>query len=346
MTPRHVRLATTIAMMTGIAGCVDPGEGPITRLAPPQCDVDCGGGGGGGGGGGTPPPSIQVTRWGPSGPPSGATGADPYFLLNFFANGDAGQCWNPGAAGARVGELTPSIVIDTDSRGGGCEQQFGIFDPAGQLSGLSLSVDFGAHPGSDPGQCWTFRLDGQNYHNTIPLASGALPSWTAWTPPLGIDTDNRAGYCDQTFAISGRDDVVLEVQFTPNGDGQCINPGTHFVARGHPVTLGLDTDDRGGGCQQQFRLLRGDDVDGDGIPNALDNCPGNYNPGQADCNGNGIGDACDAPPSSHIINTVQAYQPDPFVDYACGPFGYNSVVVYTWQQDCTGIQSTSFWCLF
>jgi hypothetical protein len=36
------------------------------------------------------------------------------------------------------------------------------------------------------------------------------------------------------------------------------------------------------------------DLDGDGVPDALDNCPETPNPTQADCDGNGIGDACQA----------------------------------------------------
>jgi hypothetical protein len=35
------------------------------------------------------------------------------------------------------------------------------------------------------------------------------------------------------------------------------------------------------------------DTDGDGIPDAVDNCPTVFNPDQADSNGNGIGDACE-----------------------------------------------------
>jgi hypothetical protein len=35
------------------------------------------------------------------------------------------------------------------------------------------------------------------------------------------------------------------------------------------------------------------DLDSDGIPNTVDNCPTTWNPDQADSNGNGIGDACD-----------------------------------------------------
>jgi hypothetical protein len=36
------------------------------------------------------------------------------------------------------------------------------------------------------------------------------------------------------------------------------------------------------------------DVDGDGICDDLDNCDADYNPDQADCDGDGAGDACDA----------------------------------------------------
>jgi hypothetical protein len=37
------------------------------------------------------------------------------------------------------------------------------------------------------------------------------------------------------------------------------------------------------------------DIDGDGVFDDVDNCPQIPNPNQADCNNNGIGDACDDP---------------------------------------------------
>jgi hypothetical protein len=47
-----------------------------------------------------------------------------------------------------------------------------------------------------------------------------------------------------------------------------------------------------------------DDLDGDGVPNAADNCPSVYNPDQADEDSDGIGDVCDNCPE--IANPDQA----------------------------------------
>jgi len=59
------------------------------------------------------------------------------------------------------------------------------------------------------------------------------------------------------------------------------------------------------------------DTDGDGYIDDCDNCPSVFNPDQADCNGDGIGDACAV---SCGPNTV-AYWPfnDDYAD-TCGPF--------------------------
>jgi PKD repeat protein len=40
------------------------------------------------------------------------------------------------------------------------------------------------------------------------------------------------------------------------------------------------------------------DSDGDGIPDAEDNCPVNHNPDQQDTGGDGVGDACETPPTA------------------------------------------------
>ncbi len=46
------------------------------------------------------------------------------------------------------------------------------------------------------------------------------------------------------------------------------------------------------------------DSDDDGIPDTLDNCPQNYNPGQEDADQDGVGNACDACPSTALGASV------------------------------------------
>jgi hypothetical protein len=45
-------------------------------------------------------------------------------------------------------------------------------------------------------------------------------------------------------------------------------------------------------------LIEGLDLDGDGVEEALDNCPGVVNPSQVDSDGDGLGDACDNCPTN------------------------------------------------
>ena len=70
-------------------------------------------------------------------------------------------------------------------------------------------------------------------------------------------------------------------------------------SRGNDGTLGANgtasTDDpiRQTDMPASLRCL---DSDADGAPDGLDNCAGLANPSQADADGDGIGDGCDATP--------------------------------------------------
>ena len=68
-----------------------------------------------------------------------------------------------------------------------------------------------------------------------------------------------------------------------NGNSQCTIPD---LAKSGVTAI------TGGGLFT-VALKDPNDIDGDGIPNATDNCPSVNNPTQADCDGNGVGDACE-----------------------------------------------------
>jgi uncharacterized delta-60 repeat protein len=84
-----------------------------------------------------------------------------------------------------------------------------------------------------------------------------------------------------TTDFSGGDDQALAAAF--QSDGKILAAGRAFNS----------------GTNSDFALARylGDtgtsDLDGDGVPDDLDNCPRTPNPDQADADGNGVGDACD-----------------------------------------------------
>lgn len=175
----------------------------------------------------------------------GGANSAPYFFVNFYGDGDLGQC-NGGAYGVQsavIGEWTSPIRLDTDGRAGGCFQQFSVADPAGSLAGLNMMVNF--YPDGDA-QC-----DSPGLRN-IPVSP-----YLVWSTPYRIDTDNRSGGCQQIFSIQGRSDVVMDISFWADGDpGQCGNTGVHTVSINHPVQLRLDMDNRNGGCWQSFRLRK------------------------------------------------------------------------------------------
>ncbi|MFI0819763.1 hypothetical protein ACH4TX_26835 [Streptomyces sp. NPDC021098] len=187
---------------------------------------------------------------------SSSANASPELGVRFYPDGD-GQCdgpTNPPERWFTAADWSTPIRLDTDNRAGGCQLAFGLYDPSNSLAGLTATYKWEAEPGSDDTQCENGGL------KTIPINS----SFRTFADPIRVDTDGRAGWCNLTFALSGRSDIILEVQWygDDGGDakGQCKNTRpkntSQIVQEGRPVTLGDDTDGRAGGCYLSLRLNR------------------------------------------------------------------------------------------
>ncbi|MCA9295817.1 MAG: lamin tail domain-containing protein, partial [Phycisphaerales bacterium] len=119
---------------------------------------------------------------------------------------------------------------------------------------------------------------------------------TASTGTLGLNNTSDS----VTVLLSDEVTVVATMSYS-NGDlNQSLNrspelTGLYVEHTAVPGSVGFQspgvradgTEWVPGGC-----VAPEPDADGDGHPDSVDNCP-IFNPAQADCNGNGVGDACD-----------------------------------------------------
>lgn len=188
--------------------------------------------------------------------PAARAATSPTLAVEWAAtdtNGNnAGQCGfpNPLVQFATSPNWSTPLRVDTDGRSGGCDLAFGIQDPSNLLSGLAITYTWAGSLPSSGGQC----VFPGTY--SIPVSPVFQLS-----PIIMDDTDDRAGYCNLTFNVSGRSDVALDLQYfaDPSGSaGQCpgaMAPGSfRTVTAGSPWTISLDTDSRPGGCWLAFRL--------------------------------------------------------------------------------------------
>ncbi|MFJ8437266.1 hypothetical protein ACIQ9P_38840 [Kitasatospora sp. NPDC094019] len=176
----------------------------------------------------------------------------PELGIRFIPDGDPAQCGGrTGEQWVAAGTWADPVRFDTDGRPGGCRLAFGIHDQDRDLDGVSVEYAFRGTVGGDPAQC------GDQGTYPMPIRSDAR----TFGPSVRIDTDNRPGGCELTLAVPGirQTYVALDVQYDADGDrSQCRNTGYHWAEtdRG-PVTVGIDTDGRPGGCRLQLRLRVG-----------------------------------------------------------------------------------------
>jgi hypothetical protein len=173
--------------------------------------------------------------------------------MYFATNGSARECGPmQGTQWAVAPNWTIPVRIDTSNRSGSCEFQLGIRDP-GLVRIPNFTYRWEPAGPSDAGQCG-------NRQGTFSIPVNGILTGGEFGTRIQMDTDNRFGFCNLTFDASGDGEYGLDVQFWADGIGQCFNtapPGFWRTVRpGAPLTIGIDTDSRPGGCQMSLRLSR------------------------------------------------------------------------------------------
>ena len=137
-----------------------------------------------------------------------------------------------------------------------------------------------------------------------PIPIGALVNSFSIDPPLGPETEAFFDEVMQRMALLPASQVPMGGSIAKacdlDGDGDCdafdalLFDDTVGTCDGHRAyDPRADVDQSGCTDARDRRYLFENDEDGDGVPDGADNCPATANPGQADWNANGLGDACE-----------------------------------------------------
>ena len=174
------------------------------------------------------------------------------------------------------------------------------------------------------GSAYIFRFNGQNWFEEAKIFGSETDTWSLFGSSVFINdefaivgaVEGNGGFggpgSAYMFRFNGTEWIEEQILHSSDREEKDLF-GKSVSVHQNTILVGAISDDAGESSGSIYGFYIDSDNDNDDVPDNIDNCY-LYNPDQADCNGNGIGDVCDVADSTSFDcdqnNVPDECQPD------------------------------------
>ena len=246
-------------------------------------------------------------------------GLTTYHLVRYLPDGSRDLSFGSGGVVTLSDHTLSAVAIQADGKilvGGSVPGAFGFrdFHLSRRNAGGSLDLGFGVggvvntdfESGEDDVRALAVQADGRIL--AVGYAQGDEQS--IFNPAFALARYETDGALDASFGTNGRVRTPFDVAGLACGSD--LANAVALQADGKIIAGGVTSNTATGECNEgspalaRYLSLGVPDSDGDGVPDAIDNCAEVMNPGQGDADGDGDGDVCDPDTPEWVSDVVAA----------------------------------------